>query len=50
MEAALKSIEQEKKDHQATKDSVSQREEQLNAKTKHVEDQLVGLIPPLCGG
>lgn len=41
VEAAQKSLEQEQKEHQATRDSRSQREEQLCAQTKIVQDQLV---------
>uniref|UniRef100_A0A8D0DEE1 Early endosome antigen 1 n=1 Tax=Sander lucioperca TaxID=283035 RepID=A0A8D0DEE1_SANLU len=40
VEAAQKSLEQEQKEHQATRDSRSQREEQLCAQTKIVQDQL----------
>ena len=42
VEAAQSSLEQEQKEHQATKDSRQQREEQLLAQTKEVQDKLVG--------
>lgn len=41
IEAAQTSLEEEKKEHQATKDSRQQREEQLRAQTKEVQDKLV---------
>lgn len=44
VEAAQSSLEQEQKEHQATRDSRLQREEQLLAQTKDVQDKLVG--PP----
>lgn len=44
VEAAQKTLEQEQKEHQATRDSRSQREEQLLAQTKGVQDQLVGSL------
>lgn len=42
VEVAQSSLEQEQKEHQATKDSRQQREEQLLAQTKEVQDKLVG--------
>lgn len=42
VEGAQSSLEQEQKEHQATKDSRQQREEQLLAQTKEVQDKLVG--------
>jgi len=44
MEAAQKILEQEQKEHQATRDNRGQREEQLLAQTKKVQDQLVGSL------
>ncbi len=44
VEAAQSTLEQEKKEHQATRDSRNQREEQLLAQTKDVQDQLVSLL------
>lgn len=44
VEAARSTLEQEQKEHQATRDSRSQREEQLLAQTKDVQDQLVGSL------
>ena len=41
VEAAQKTLEQEQKEHQATRDGRSQREEKLLAQTKAVQDQLV---------
>lgn len=40
--AAQSSLEQEQKEHQATRDSRNQREEELFAQTKDVKDKLVG--------
>lgn len=42
VEAAQDSLQQEQKEHQATRDSRLQREEQLLAQTKDVQDKLVG--------
>lgn len=42
VEAAQGALEHEQKEHQATRDSRNQREEQLHAQTKDVQDQLVG--------
>lgn len=42
VEAAQSAMEQEQKEHHATRDSRNQREEQLFAQTKNVQDQLVG--------
>lgn len=42
VEAAQGVLEQEQKEHQATKDSRSRREEELLAQTKNAQDQLVG--------
>lgn len=41
VEAGKGALEKEQKEHQATRDSRSQREEQLLAQTKEVRDQLV---------
>lgn len=41
IEAAQRSLEEERKEHQATKDSSQQREEQLLTQTKEVQDKLV---------
>lgn len=41
IEAAQKTLEQEQKEHQATRDGRQQREEQLLAHTREVQDQLV---------
>lgn len=41
VEAAQKTLEQEQKEHEATKDSRTQREEQLLAHTRDIQDQLV---------
>lgn len=42
VEAAQAALDQEQKEHQATRDGRSQREEQLLAQTKDVQAQLVG--------
>lgn len=42
VEAAQDSLQQEQKEHQATRDSKLQREEQFLAQTKDVQDKLVG--------
>lgn len=42
VEAAQGALEKEQKEHQATRDSRNQREEQLSAQTKEVQDKLVG--------
>lgn len=47
IEEAQKTLEQEQKEHQATKDGRQQREEQLLANTREVQDQLVGPPVPL---
>lgn len=44
VEVAQRATEQEQKEHQATRDGRSQREEQLHAKTKDLQDQLVANI------
>lgn len=44
LETVQGTLEQEQKEHQATRDSRSQREEQLLAQTKDVQDQLVGSL------
>lgn len=41
IEAAQRSLEEEKKEHQATRDGRQQREEQLLAQNKEVQDKLV---------
>ncbi len=41
VEAAQSSLQQEQKEHQATKDSRSQREETLLAQVKDAQDKLV---------
>lgn len=46
VEAGQGALEKEQKEHQATRDSRSQREEQLLAQTKEARDQLVRLLPP----
>lgn len=43
VETAQSNLQQEQKEHQATRDSRSQREEQLLAQVKDVQDKLVGL-------
>lgn len=43
VEAARGAVEQEQKEHQATRDSRQQREEQLLAQTKEVQEKLVRL-------
>lgn len=44
VEAAQGHLEQERKEHQSTKDSSLQRKEQLLAQMKDVQDKLVGLV------
>lgn len=44
VEAAQGSLKQEQKEHQATKDSRSEREEQLLAQIRDVQDHLVGSL------
>lgn len=44
LETVRGTLEQAQKEHQATKDSRSQREEQLLTQAKDVQDQLVGLL------
>lgn len=44
LETVRGTLEQEQKEHQATRNSRSQREEQLRAQTKDAQDQLVGLL------
>lgn len=44
LETVQGTLKQEQKEHQATKDSRSQREKQLLAQTKEVQDQLVGSL------
>lgn len=41
VEAAQEVLKQEQKEHQATRDSMSKREEQHLAQTKAIQDQLV---------
>lgn len=41
IEAAQRSLENEKKEHQATRDGRQQREEQLLTQTKEVQDKMV---------
>lgn len=48
VEATQSALEQEQKEHQATRDSRLQREEQLLAQTQEVQDKLVGLSASSC--
>lgn len=44
VEAAQGDLEQERREHQATKDSILQRKEQFLAQIKDMQDKLVGLL------
>lgn len=48
VEAAQSALEQEQKEHQATRDGRLQREEQLLALTREVQDKLVGPSASSC--
>lgn len=41
VEAAQEALKEEQKEHQATRDGMSKREEQLLTQTKAIQDQLV---------
>lgn len=46
VETANAALEQEQRQHQATRGARSLREEQLLAKSKDLQDQLVRVLPP----